>query len=155
MQGKFVLSKDISQIFRSSTRGVLENVTSANYFKDKFYNLNRMICVFLLLDGLCFSSFSLHPIMHAINLCFKDVICMYFSVSFYSIAFIAKATIDRIFAMCNVTLYNTSTPATFTTTWWKQKKKIFNSSTDYVYYAGVMTKNIKTNSSTTFTTPWP
>ena len=33
------------------------------------------------------------------------------------------------------------------------KKPInFNSSTAYVYYAGVMTKNIKTNASTTFTT---
>ena len=35
------------------------------------------------------------------------------------------------------------------------KKTNFNSSTDYVYYVGVMTKNIKTNSSTTFTTLWP
>ena len=35
------------------------------------------------------------------------------------------------------------------------KKHKFNSSTDCVYYAGVMTKNIKTNSSTMFTTPRP
>ena len=39
------------------------------------------------MDGLCFS---LYPIILVINLIFNDVICIYFPVSFYSIAFIAN-----------------------------------------------------------------
>ena len=44
------------------------------------------------MDGLCFS---LYPIILVINLIFNDVTCIYFSVSFYSIAFIANHTSYR------------------------------------------------------------
>ena len=57
------------------------SLTSAN---DCFWTLKTSFITsiaqseYFLLDGLCFSSFSLHPIVHVINFHFNDVILMYF-----------------------------------------------------------------------------
>ena len=72
---------------------IFKNAYFEDYLRTASFTLNLIFktstaySVYFLLSGVCFS---LYLLIHVINLLFSDVICIYFSVSFYSIAFIAN-----------------------------------------------------------------
>ena len=73
-------------IFKNICERLPLNFKDNFYIKFDFYNLKRMICLLAVGWALFFSI----AIIHVINLLLNDVICIYFSVFFYPIAFIAN-----------------------------------------------------------------
>ena len=87
---KQVFFCEICNIFKNAilsdiSERLLLNLKDKFYVKFSFYNLNSIICLFSnhVLDALCFS---LYQIIHVTNLLSNVLICIYLSLSFYSIA---------------------------------------------------------------------